>query len=376
MSTQEAYRPLSKMMSDVFASVDLLTTSQLKRLEEHKYSASGKSITEPFLQIFWSWLVEQIPRSIAPNLITIVGLAFNFLGMVILISYCPNATEEAPRWAYVFAAFTLLVYQSLDAIDGKQARRTNSASPLGELFDHGCDSCLSVSLVSLSVVVSLQLGDMPGYLFVFCFCSFFMFYAAHWQTYVSGTLKFGVIDVTEGQLLYCFVMLISGAVGPQIWSSMLLGLQLKLWSIYFGLAVALFTLYQHLQVILKGGIGRAGSTVANTSVIAPIFHIGSVILLAFLIAWRSKMEVYQRNPNIYILAFGMLSAKSPISSFTDAVPTDANIKCVVIIKLRPSSLNMYYVHGHVLPRFTGCPYDEKFHGSVGRGIFRTRLPSS
>ena len=30
--------------------------------------------------------------------------------------------------------------QSLDAIDGKQARRTGTSSPLGELFDHGCDS--------------------------------------------------------------------------------------------------------------------------------------------------------------------------------------------------------------------------------------------
>ena len=34
----------------------------------------------------------------------------------------------------------MFLYQSLDAIDGKQARRTNSQSPLGELFDHGCDS--------------------------------------------------------------------------------------------------------------------------------------------------------------------------------------------------------------------------------------------
>ena len=34
----------------------------------------------------------------------------------------------------------LFIYQSLDAIDGKQARRTNSNSPLGELFDHGCDA--------------------------------------------------------------------------------------------------------------------------------------------------------------------------------------------------------------------------------------------
>jgi ethanolaminephosphotransferase len=29
---------------------------------------------------------------------------------------------------------------TLDAIDGKQARRTGSSSALGELFDHGCDA--------------------------------------------------------------------------------------------------------------------------------------------------------------------------------------------------------------------------------------------
>lgn len=31
----------------------------------------------------------------------------------------------------------LFMYQSLDAIDGKQARRTQTSGPLGELFDHG-----------------------------------------------------------------------------------------------------------------------------------------------------------------------------------------------------------------------------------------------
>lgn len=47
---------------------------------------------------------------------------------------------QAPPWAYIACACGLFIYQSLDAIDGKQARRTNSSSPLGELFDHGCDS--------------------------------------------------------------------------------------------------------------------------------------------------------------------------------------------------------------------------------------------
>ena len=36
-----------------------------------------------------------------------------------------------------------------------------------------------------------------------------LFYCAHWQTYVSGTLQFGYIDVTEGQLVVMGVMLIS-----------------------------------------------------------------------------------------------------------------------------------------------------------------------
>jgi hypothetical protein len=35
----------------------------------------------------------------------------------------------------------------MDAIDGKQARRTGMASALGEMFDHGCGmSCLKVIL--------------------------------------------------------------------------------------------------------------------------------------------------------------------------------------------------------------------------------------
>lgn len=47
---------------------------------------------------------------------------------------------QAPRWACFLCALGLFIYQSLDAIDGKQARRTGTSTPLGELFDHGCDS--------------------------------------------------------------------------------------------------------------------------------------------------------------------------------------------------------------------------------------------
>jgi len=47
----------------------------------------------------------------------------------------------------------VFTYQNLDNVDGKQARRTGNSTPLGMLFDHGCDAfgliflCLGVGRV-------------------------------------------------------------------------------------------------------------------------------------------------------------------------------------------------------------------------------------
>ena len=46
----------------------------------------------------------------------------------------------APSWVYFLSGLAVLLYLHLDCLDGKQARRTKSSSPLGQLFDHGADS--------------------------------------------------------------------------------------------------------------------------------------------------------------------------------------------------------------------------------------------
>ena len=53
---------------------------------------------------------------------------------------------------------SILVYQHLDNLDGKQARKTSkkidileSSSPLGMLFDHGADA-VSSFLISIQVL--------------------------------------------------------------------------------------------------------------------------------------------------------------------------------------------------------------------------------
>ncbi|KAJ8981161.1 hypothetical protein NQ317_013827 [Molorchus minor] len=196
----------------------LLSDAQLKRLGEHQYSCQSVSILDKLLQPYWNWLVSKVPVWLAPNLITILGLIINIITALILVWYSPDAKAEAPRWSCALCALGLFTYQSLDAIDGKQARKTGTANPLGELFDHGCDS-ISTVFVALSACIAVQLGHYPGWMFFQCFCAMTLFYCAHWQTYVSGTLRFGKVDVTEAQFTIMGILLVSTLFGPTIWST-------------------------------------------------------------------------------------------------------------------------------------------------------------
>ncbi|XP_044255895.1 choline/ethanolaminephosphotransferase 1 isoform X5 [Tribolium madens] len=244
----------------------LLSDAQLKRLGEHQYSCQSVSILDKLLQPYWNWLTSKVPLWLAPNLITILGLIVNIVTALILIWFSPDAKQEAPRWACGLCGFGLFVYQSLDAIDGKQARKTGTANPLGELFDHGCDS-ISTVFVALSACIAVQLGYYPGWMFFQCFCAMTLFYCAHWQTYVSGTLRFGRIDVTEAQYTIMGILLLSTIFGPSVWST-------------------------------KG-----------TSVLSPVIPFSMVLVPAFIIYQKSTQHVYEEHPALYVLAFGLVAAK-------------------------------------------------------------------
>uniref|UniRef100_A0A0P4WN09 diacylglycerol cholinephosphotransferase n=1 Tax=Scylla olivacea TaxID=85551 RepID=A0A0P4WN09_SCYOL len=243
-----------------------LSETQLRRLEEHKYSCASTSLMDPLMQKWWCWLVDQCSLTLAPNLITITGLIINIVTSLVLCYYSPDAKQEVPRWACFLCALGLFIYQSLDAIDGKQARRTGTSSPLGELFDHGCDS-LSTVFVSLGVCCSVRLGTLPYWMFFQCMMAVTLFYCAHWQTYVSGTLRFGMVDVTEAQFGVMAIHLISVIFGSEFWS-------------------------------LKG-----------TSVLSPVVPLIYILAPAVLIAWKSPENLYLQNPIVYLLTFGCVSAR-------------------------------------------------------------------
>ncbi|KAG9339877.1 hypothetical protein JZ751_022190 [Albula glossodonta] len=308
-----------------------LTAQQLKRLEEHKYSSAGRSLFEPPCQVYWNWLVQQIPTWVAPNTLTIIGLVINIVTTVILVFYCPSATEEAPGWVFALSALGLFIYQSLDAIDGKQARRTNTSSALGELFDHGCDA-VSTVFVAVGTCVSCGMGVYSDWMFFCGFVGMFMFFCAHWQTYVSGTLRFGLcmsLLVSEPLVFLpsirccntCPVILSPmtppiPSPGPVVlpvaqWAVLLpvLGVKLHTFPILGIIGGAVYSCYNYFRVIMNGGVGKNGSTVADTSVLSPAPHITLILSLAFIIFKKSSSQIFQLHPCLYILTFGLVIAK-------------------------------------------------------------------
>lgn len=98
---------------------------------------------------------------------------------------------------------------------------------MGELFDHGMDS-ISTFLVSTATAIALCLGDDPVWFYSTVIVSMVMFYLAHWASYATGSMRFGLFDVTEVQWCAMATMCFTSAFGADVWSYTIYeGLQLR-----------------------------------------------------------------------------------------------------------------------------------------------------
>lgn len=114
------------------------------------------------------------------------------------------------------------MYQSLDSIDGKQARRTGMAGPLGEMFDHGCDA-VNTTLECILCCQALNVGR-SYWAVMSMVATLSNFYLTTWEEYHTGTLFLSVFSgPVEGILLICVVYVITALTGgPAFWDRGLL----------------------------------------------------------------------------------------------------------------------------------------------------------
>lgn len=195
-----------------------LRTEALVNLRSYKYNSVDKSYLSKYvLNPYWTWCAKFMPPWLAPNVITLLGLLAIYFNILCILIYIPDLTSSAPGWVYISFALGLFFYQTMDNIDGKQARRTNMSSPLGELFDHGIDS-LNCCLGGLVQSACMGLGPSQAAAFT-TFSTCVAMYASTWETYHTHVLFLGVVNgPTEGIILAIVAMLFTAAYGPELWT--------------------------------------------------------------------------------------------------------------------------------------------------------------
>ncbi|OQR79465.1 choline/ethanolaminephosphotransferase 1-like [Tropilaelaps mercedesae] len=280
-----------------------LSLDQLKRLQQHQYRATGKSFLDPYMQPFWEWVVLQLPEWVAPNLMTITGLLVNVLTCLLLIIMAPDATSNVHPLFFVACAVGLFFYQTLDACDGKQARRTGSSSPLGELFDHGCDA-LSTLFLALGIAVAINMGTYPYVMLVQCLVAMFVFYCAHWQTYVTGTLRFGWFDVTEAQFSVMGILLTSAIFGQDVWGTQAAFMEFRFLPFILCIGGSVVALFNYLRVCLSSQTQH----VCEGSALAPLAPALLTIVPGIVMALKSPSLV-SGQPCLALMTFGLVGVK-------------------------------------------------------------------
>ena len=87
-------------------------------------------------------------------------------------------------------AVGLFLYQTLDGMDGNQARRIGLSNPLGEFFDHGLDAILTFMYAAVSACSVGINQNCPLLGLWLCVTVLMLNFFYHWQTFVSGVLHF------------------------------------------------------------------------------------------------------------------------------------------------------------------------------------------
>ena len=209
----------------------------LAGFDNYKYSCKDTSpLSNYVMHPFWNQTVKLCPRWVAPNLLTLVGFLC-CIGHWLLLAIWdydyragtapPSVSHTGapagvavPGWVWVVVAVLLFLSHTLDGIDGKQARRTGTSTPLGELFDHGLDSwatvfitgaiysvfgrnddgfsisvcsgfisCISYFSVFFFSYLFIPPRSQPPRMFALHWNVYFCFLVSHWEKYNTGLLN-------------------------------------------------------------------------------------------------------------------------------------------------------------------------------------------
>lgn len=190
----------------------------LESLKRHQYSSEDYSIlTRLVLGRYWNWVIKFVPMTVAPNTITLLGGVSMAVSTLFTLILDPSLSSSRTRLLHLLNAVCLFFYSTMDSIDGKQAARTSSESPLGQLMDHGIDSLVTAFLV---ITLSSSIGLGTGRDFVLLLLLVYMvFYCMTLYEKFTSKMVFGYINGPSEGIMFCVAIHIAAFFfGPGIFA--------------------------------------------------------------------------------------------------------------------------------------------------------------
>jgi ethanolaminephosphotransferase len=187
-----------------------LSDQDLESIARWRYKVVDASISTRLLTPFWNWLALFVPTNVAPNVLTLAAFACVLQAFWLVVKF----GDEFPRASAAGAAVLTYCYFTLDCLDGKHARNTKNSSPLGELFDHGCDN-LGCPFQVITILLVLGVDDLSAQWYLVQITQL-LFLAEHIAPYVAAdrTIRFGLLS-GPGEALHMSIaiLLAHAAVG-------------------------------------------------------------------------------------------------------------------------------------------------------------------
>ena len=295
-----------------------VSNEALEGFSRYKYSCKDTNPLSVYvLHPFWNKVVLLYPKWVAPNLLTLLGFICGVTAYLIpaaldytFISSSSLETNTISPLAWISVAILFFLAHTLDGTDGKQARRTGSSSPVGELFDHGCDSWSTVFMTCtfFSVFGVDTNGQSISYIqmYLVLWITFIAFHISHWEKYNTGVmyLPWGYdIAMVSGSLIFLMV----GIFGAQLFKLSLFGINSSMlfMGIYFSGAF-FFTIpvaVMNIRQSYKDGTGKMRPLLEN---LRPLYPFMTLAVLCFTWAFLSPNDVIEEDPRCFFFFTGTI----------------------------------------------------------------------
>ena len=281
-----------------------------ENIQTYKYKGADLSLTyKYFISPLCEYIITYIPPSIAPNTITTIGFFLNIF-YFILTTYKTGlkGSNEIPSYICYISALSYFLYNILDNCDGKQARKTNSSSPLGLLIDHGTDACTTFFVVlGFGSIIGIDHILFYGMLYLMTSSAF---YLSTWEEYIIGELILPIFNgVSDGMVILVFIEIFTGVNGVKFWirKFKLFNFDIQFnWFLCFlgmigGIFFSFLSVFNVLKKIDKGKIYQSFYHI--------LFYFFYFFCFCCVCFYNKESYVIVNYPKIIILTFGFQFAK-------------------------------------------------------------------